>query len=644
MLTLVPKRPLSPSSQTSPLKRTKTPSPQKPILRGYYSPVKSTLRSKLEAVALSPQTRATSVQIRSKSGEDNLISPSVGGRDDDEGRSRSHIYGSSFRGRVSSLETSAILGAHARERTDWFGRDQTSMSHLTETPAQQMTAEYTETDTAIPPPSRRDISTMPVLMPFASQLPSPCTTDPSYEQQHPIQADIPIAAATLPLSSADRAAEDRTDTTDALNVELPFTGILKYHRLLISGKIRTADVSLDVSSEELRSLDLGFTLVSNTGVQRSPTRAEVRLMREIYPEIREVIHLPPFLIIVCMKLPKTTPMSITGLPCHFTLDRTDIPLLGRFCRGEPTQIGTYSPPFKLPDSETRKLILKTLSQYRVRSIGWLTTRWLLEVDNPDETTQASLPSVLNGLITSYRPYRRPVEHSLTRIKLPSRLVIDNTNYAPLLHAGMLLDDGDQFTTSGCPVSHSDKVGERFFTIAAHGFVLGASVMHPVASPPGKVIAEADQLFGDTDIGLARITDDSISYTSDCFAGSMGTIRLRNLIPESENLVTREIFMDSPFTGLGTGLVVGHGITAIPSDEPVDEWKYVSSIWIKFASGAKDPVGGRCGSPLFDKDGNVYGFYRYFADDGTGISYCPTPDPLIDAGYGLESFEPGENTG
>jgi hypothetical protein len=522
---------------------------------------------------------------------------------------------------------------------------QVPISQIAETPVQQMRAEDPIIGTAIVPPSRRDISTNPVITPLAPQLPSVWMVDQPREQQHPVQSPLQIPKTTFPSPSDDKTTEeDSADTNDALTLELPFTGNLKSDHLLILGKIRTAHVSKDISSEELRSLDLGFSLVSNTGAQRSPSRAEVRLMREIYPEIREVIHFPPFLIIVCTELPKVTPMSIAGLPCHFTLDRTDLPLLGQFCRGKPMQIGTYSPPFKLPDSDTRKLIVKTLSQYRVHSVGWLATRWLLEVDNPDETTQASLPSVLNGLLTSYRPYHQPIEHSFTRARLPGHFMIDNTNYVPFLHAGMLLSDGDQFTTSGCPVSHPGKPGEQFFTVAAHGFVLGAPVMHPYDTPLGKVIAEVDQTFGDTDISLARITDGSISYTSECFAGAMGTIRLQNLVPESENLVTREIFMDSPFTGLGTGIVVGHGTTAIPSDEPTDDWKYMSSVWIKFASGAKDPVSGCCGSPLFDKDGNVYGFYRHFADDGTGISYCPTPDPVIDAGYRLQSFKTGKNTG
>jgi len=38
--------------------------------------------------------------------------------------------------------------------------------------------------------------------------------------------------------------------------------------------------------------------------------------------------------------------------------------------------------------------------------------------------------------------------------------------------------------------------------------------------------------------------------------------------------------------------------------------------------------------LFDKDGDVYAFFHYYTTDDTATSYCPSPDPLIDAGYRL----------
>jgi len=328
------------------------------------------------------------------------------------------------------------------------------------------------------------------------------------------------------------------------------------------------------------------------------------------------------------------------LPCHFTLDQNEIPLVCQFCRGPPAQIGSSCPPWILPDFTTRKAILESFIPQRVRRVGWLGSRWILEVENPDETTVASLPRVLNGLLVSYHEFVRiPLrEHGITHTKVSLGNVFDNTNYAPRMHAGMLLTDGDTITTSGCPISHPSEPDAKYFTIAAHGFVIGGDVFHPGPPPLGKVIATADKKFAETDIGLAKITHSSIDYFPDTFAGPGGTVRLKRLLREENSLLTKEVFYDSPFTGLGSGLVVGHGLDAIPVDEPNDEWAYVATIWVTFGSGADDPVGGSCGSPLFDQDGNVLGFYRYFATNGSGISYCPTADPLIDAGFKIASFQ------
>jgi hypothetical protein len=52
MLSVVPKRPVSPSFPTSPNKRTKTPSPQKPIYKGIYTPTKTPFLLRLNQVTL----------------------------------------------------------------------------------------------------------------------------------------------------------------------------------------------------------------------------------------------------------------------------------------------------------------------------------------------------------------------------------------------------------------------------------------------------------------------------------------------------------------------------------------------------------------------------------------------------------------
>ena len=158
----------------------------------------------------------------------------------------------------------------------------------------------------------------------------------------------------------------------------------------------------------------------------------------------------------------------------------------------------------------KKLIAKWLKLFRsepayvtptVQSLGWVGTCWLLEVDEPDEFTKQSLPRLINGLTASFRTYIQSSAHGVHRSKIPSSSQIDNTNYLPLLHAGMLLSDGERFTTSGVPIEQLNDPDSRYFTIASHGFVHGAEVYHPAAPPLGRKIGIADIKFGETDICL-----------------------------------------------------------------------------------------------------------------------------------------------
>jgi len=142
-------------------------------------------------------------------------------------------------------------------------------------------------------------------------------------------------------------------------------------------------------------------------------------------------------------------------------------------------------------------------------------------------------------------------------------------------------------------------------------------------------------MGDSDVSLAKILDPMITYTDESFSGLHGTIRLTKLRKETECMLGEELFLDSPFTGLGMGVVVGHGVDVYPKDSNQKEWAFVSNIWTDFNAAVSDPVAGCCGTPLFDKKGDVVAFFRWF--DDRGISRCPSPDPLIDAGWELANF-------
>jgi hypothetical protein len=341
--------------------------------------------------------------------------------------------------------------------------------------------------------------------------------------------------------------------------------------------------------------------------------------------------MPPYLTLVCDTIPSIVPKIIAGVPCHFTLKENDIPLHGTFCHGKPITIGDKQDVWVLPTPSTYVSILEFLAPLGVYSITWLGIRWLLEVNSVTGDTEKQLPCLINGLVASFWRYMKPKEHSLSCTKIPTLINFDDTDYFPHLHAGILLSNGEHITTSGCPVFHPNDTNQ-YFMITSHGFITGAEVHHP--SETSCIIGITEKKFGETDISLCCITDSRINYTIDCFAGSNDGILLRKMVKEEEGWIGKELFFDSPLTGLGTGYIVAHGTRAIPSDSPDPEFHYVANLWVSFDHGGDDPKEGCCGSPLFDKDGDVYAFFHYYTTDDTATSYCPSPDPLIDAGYSL----------
>lgn len=290
--------------------------------------------------------------------------------------------------------------------------------------------------------------------------------------------------------------------------------------------------------ETINSVDMGFTLIDDKNMQRSPSIEEVKLICDIYPGVSDVLHFPPYLRIVCDTLPEQIPRTLAGIPCRFTTKSNEIPLQGTFCRGPAISVGSVCPPWILPTFDTRIKIAQYLVSQGVRSVGWFGTRWLLEVESGDDNTTWNLPRKINGLIASYRCLPSSKQHSMRHI-LPSQNTIDNTDYFPNLHAGMLVFQGGEdggYTTSGCPVKHVDYPNDRFFTVASHGFVLGTEVVHPHAPPNGRTVAIVDKQMGYSDISLAKIVDPSITYTSESFAGPDGTIRLRELVKEQDCMI------------------------------------------------------------------------------------------------------------
>lgn len=208
-------------------------------------------------------------------------------------------------------------------------------------------------------------------------------------------------------------------------------------------------VEESVIQDSINTIDMGFKLIDENNVQRSPSVEEVKAICEVFPRVSDVLHFPPYLRILCDKLPERIPRVLAGIPCYFTTKSDEIRLKGTFCRGPAISIGTICPPWILPSLDTRKRIAQHLVNHGVRSVARLGTRWLLEMEFEDGHTARKLPCKINGLIVSYRCLPSSKEHSQRHI-LPSRTDVDTTDYFPNLHAGMLVFQGGEcggYTTS-----------------------------------------------------------------------------------------------------------------------------------------------------------------------------------------------------
>ena len=78
--------------------------------------------------------------------------------------------------------------------------------------------------------------------------------------------------------------------------------------------------------ETINSIDMGFTLIDEMNMQRSPSIEEVKLICDIYSGVSDVLHFPPYLRIVCDILSEQIPRILVGIPCRFTTKSNEIPL------------------------------------------------------------------------------------------------------------------------------------------------------------------------------------------------------------------------------------------------------------------------------------------------------------------------------
>lgn len=204
------------------------------------------------------------------------------------------------------------------------------------------------------------------------------------------------------------------------------------------------------------------------------------------------------------------------------------------------------------------------------------------------------------------------------------------------------------TTSGVQVENS--AGNRFMTAASHGIGYKESVWQIASSSIAshgnkKLLGRAVQEISFTDVTLVELEED-ITFSNETFENSAGEVprftRLFGEDPTNDRTADGNCYLNSPYTGSMDGVVVMNSVKLETSSHPTeDALRYVLYNWAYMGQeeGNPDkerPPDGTCGSVIWNDDGVLLGFYRYYVADGpfAGYAAAVNASEVVNAGYRL----------
>ncbi|KAK3348912.1 hypothetical protein B0T25DRAFT_458513 [Lasiosphaeria hispida] len=193
------------------------------------------------------------------------------------------------------------------------------------------------------------------------------------------------------------------------------------------------------------------------------------------------------------------------------------------------------------------------------------------------------------------------------------------------------------TTSG--VLLEDSVGNKYMTVASHGFPAecGTDFFHALPGN-GRKIGELVMEVSHTDVALVKLRDTE-TFSNTTFENGENTqpIQLNRLGSVKGRQRFELVCLDSPDTGLLDGSFMATSYQAIPSDGNGPSQQWVLTSWIYRGQGSgQDLPDGICGSSIWNEEGEVLGFFRYAPKDGVMQNWCAgiAADELIDRGFTL----------
>ena len=190
------------------------------------------------------------------------------------------------------------------------------------------------------------------------------------------------------------------------------------------------------------------------------------------------------------------------------------------------------------------------------------------------------------------------------------------------------------TTSGVCLK-SPNSSKQYITVASHGFPggVGDEVLHPNRN--GVHIAEVSKVFGQSDIALAELRNQShLAYSRTTFSTQQAPVQpFRELLGFQEIRVHDLIYMDTAVNGRCEGSVVKIDCLRTRSDDPTSkDFDYTVGNFVYFGNGTDRLLDGCCGAAVWNDDHDVIGQFGFLDASPATLCYCPSLAMLKDFGY------------
>ena len=380
---------------------------------------------------------------------------------------------------------------------------------------------------------------------------------------------------------------------------------------------------------------------------------------EVFPDIKTVSFDRTFVIFHVAKLPeKPWPITIAGVGCYLTTMEGDSGPMSRilshavahFSKSKFEILKDIDARGKTVGSNTAlfdRHVEKAFEYFEKKRVKITQLQnWndfvVIILKDKDQMTD-SLPCRIMQMTCfvllddDIRPGKEPaLRHKEPRAADP--VVRDDARYE-VLRPGIMVtserDDKGISLTSTSGVYVEDESGNKFLTVAAHGFPKNGAVHHPDSD--GRVIGSIVRSFSQHfDISLVRLGYETfVNETFEAPEEGCPGVRLLRLA-ELKNLRLGDLVsMNNPYLGRCDGRVSSisyHPKTKIEGC-PEQYW-LTTAAWIWTGQGSSSQmIDGICGTPVVSEDKEVVGFFRFAGKDPLAdFCYSTAAENLCVRGY------------